>query len=805
MKLLLTLLTSLICTYCISQTYDWHGTIVPLTGSPKIVAATSDSLANLYTASIKTGSVEANFPPFSATFTSTYPQVATLINKIDSNGHLIWSKQLAGINGNVRVSDIEVSNEHGVIIVGHFSDSVDFDPGIGIALEVWDNNADDFFILKLDTHGVFQWVKTIQSNGITQGFSYAYDLDVEFGNDGSVFLTGNFVGTTDFDPGLGVNNLTAPFVPIFGQTANIFLLKLDYSGGFAWAQSYGDLNGETSSSIAITKQGDIILQGIFKGSVDFDLSPTQSFILTSTSVNYDIFILKLDSSGAFVWAKRVTSSVGSALPLSICTDIAGNIYTAGESFTTLDFDNGSPQGFLTMTGTSSKIFIAKFNSNGSFSWAEAIGGPEPCRLREIKVDLLGNTYLVGYFYGINYSSGYGPLDFNYSHPSNPQLVQGYSIDGFINKRGPDGSSLWAERIGTLATNNSHDYTHSIDIDHFGSIYATGSYKGNVDLDPGPLTNYTVSTPVYGEYVLRWKQCGFNVSEIDTTLCDQIVIGNQTVNSSGLYYDTSYVALCGNLTAVNVNILNSSDSHWVWQACDSFNFNGSNYYESQVVIDTFTNAAGCDSIHLIELTIDSSFEATQTISACMEYESESGAVYTSSGLYTEPFITVAGCDSIVLIDLTIDAIDITLTRIADTLYASQNESYQWINCDSNNSLITGANQQAFTPLTNGSYAVIVSNGSCTDTSNCLSIQNLGLRNHTKFDFSIYPNPNNGTMILISNSTMIGRAVVIKNSLGQIVKTQRIRSNQEEIKITNAPSGIYILSIPDAAYFKTIVVE
>lgn len=54
----------------------------------------------------------------------------------------------------------------------------------------------------------------------------------------------------------------------------------------------------------------------------------------------------------------------------------------------------------------------------------------------------------------------------------------------------------------------------------------------------------------------------------------------------------------------------------------------------------------------------------------------------------------------------------------------NASFQWIDC-STMSPIPGETNQSFSATANGSYAVVVTQNGCTDTSSCYSINNLGL--------------------------------------------------------------------------------
>ncbi|MGZ6540083.1 MAG: hypothetical protein ACXVEB_17030, partial [Bacteroidia bacterium] len=72
----------------------------------------------------------------------------------------------------------------------------------------------------------FEWVKTVGS--VTKD---SYGQYVTTDASGNVFITGNFYGTIDFDPGPGVFNLSA-----IGSDLDIFIVKLDVSGNFVWAK-----------------------------------------------------------------------------------------------------------------------------------------------------------------------------------------------------------------------------------------------------------------------------------------------------------------------------------------------------------------------------------------------------------------------------------------------------------------------------------------------------------------------------------------------------------------------------------------
>ncbi|MBN4071473.1 T9SS type A sorting domain-containing protein, partial [Crocinitomix catalasitica] len=108
----------------------------------------------------------------------------------------------------------------------------------------------------------------------------------------------------------------------------------------------------------------------------------------------------------------------------------------------------------------------------------------------------------------------------------------------------------------------------------------------------------------------------------------------------------------------------------------------------------------------------------TVDTCNYYTVPSGdSTYSVSGFYMDTLINTGGCDSIITIDLTITLVDTSVTLLGGLLTADfAGATYQWIDC-STGLPIAGEINQFFDPLIMGYYAVIVTNGACTDTSDC----------------------------------------------------------------------------------------
>ena len=118
----------------------------------------------------------------------------------------------------------------------------------------------------------------------------------------------------------------------------------------------------------------------------------------------------------------------------------------------------------------------------------------------------------------------------------------------------------------------------------------------------------------------------------------------------------------------------------------------------------------------------------------------------------------------------------------------NALYQWLLCPSL-TIIPGATSVEYTPPINGQYAVIVTlaNG-CSDTSNCITINDLGVDELGEIH-SLFPNPGNGTFKV---ETLLGEL----NSLTVLDLTgrkQEVRTDGLSYVLTNNTSGLFLIHV------------
>lgn len=115
----------------------------------------------------------------------------------------------------------------------------------------------------------------------------------------------------------------------------------------------------------------------------------------------------------------------------------------------------------------------------------------------------------------------------------------------------------------------------------------------------------------------------------------------------------------------------------------------------------------------------------------------------AGSYGVVVTDATGCSASVSSSITEPAaIDVSVSQNGSDLIANGTGTYQWIDC-ATLSPISGETNALFTASTNGDYAVIVTDGPCSDTSACYAVSGIGF-DETVVSVSIYPNPSNGKL-------------------------------------------------------------
>lgn len=169
--------------------------------------------------------------------------------------------------------------------------------------------------------------------------------------------------------------------------------------------------------------------------------------------------------------------------------------------------------------------------------------------------------------------------------------------------------------------------------------------------------------------------------------------------------------------------------------------------------------------------------------------------TTTLSYTSSLTGALGCDSTIVTVLTPVSLDTSVTQNGTQLLSNSiGTSYQWVDCNDSFSSLNGETNQSFTIPSNGNYAVIIDNGSCSDTSACYAINNFSLNSNTGLNtIQIFPNPTHGKLSIASDHYFSVQSISLLSLDGKIVLDVSSTSLNQSIDVNNIPSGIYWLKI------------
>ncbi|MFN8393185.1 MAG: HYR domain-containing protein [Bacteroidia bacterium] len=290
-------------------------------------------------------------------------------------------------------------------------------------------------------------------------------------------------------------------------------------------------------------------------------------------------------------------------------------------------------------------------------------------------------------------------------------------------------------------------------------------------------------------------CMFNVTVMDTTE-PEIICTNMTVSNDP--------GTCG--AVVTFQNPTASD------ACQSVNINqlsgptnGSVFASGSTTLvfeadDSNGNTDTCS--FTITVIVDDS--STQTLSICDgESVTVGSSTYNTSGTYTDVLLNGGGCDSVVTTILTVAAPINTGTTVSGGVITSSESgaTYQWVDCDNSFAPISGATNQSFQPSVDGNYAVIVTQGNCSDTSSCSVVVSMSEALGTTV--LLHPNPSTGRVTLSFGTTLEQVELQVMDITGKIIHTETASAAQRmDLNLSDRAEGVYLIRVRTAAGEETL---
>jgi PKD repeat protein len=305
-------------------------------------------------------------------------------------------------------------------------------------------------------------------------------------------------------------------------------------GNWAWANQGISNNKVSIYSTCTDNLDNSIHTGTFSGSLKFGN-------LVALSGSDDVFIVKTDKLGNFLWSRSFLGS-GVGRGLGICTDNQNNIYIVG------DFDGSSiTVGISSLTNNGSRdSFIAKINPSGNVLWKKHIASYEADDLRGITTDGAGNVIVGGSFRAASMNVE-GTTITNSSQGSPDPVIIKYNTSGVFQ---------WA--ITGSGNVGNFDSVRGIAADFAGNIYAVGETNSNplvfgtttLNIGSGSSVGYVVKISPNGTPV--WLD-GFSANQsycrgISTNkISGDIFVAGQFTGSNVFYNGVSATNMSGGST------------------------------------------------------------------------------------------------------------------------------------------------------------------------------------------------------------------------------------------------------------------
>ncbi len=748
------------------------------------------------------------------------------VSKLTRGGQFVWARQMGYVNNPSIANSIALDDSAYIYTTGNFNGTADFDPGSG-TYNLNSGGILDIFVSKLNKSGNFVWAAKLGGSA-----DYEEGCGITTDKHGSVYATGYFEGTADFDPGTSSYNLTS------AGGRDIFVCKLSRLGKFEWAKKMGSAADEIAYSVAVDDS-------------------CRSYIIGSYD---DIVMYKLDSIGKTILKDVLGTNFGDR-GYCIKVDPLYNIYSTGYFGNTIDFDPTNKKFFLTPQGYED-IFIYKMKqcriTTSNITVKTCVKYLVPSKKRTLSIsgtfrDTIENSKGCDSIITIKLTINQ-PKSASHKVTSCRQYISpskkykwttsNIFYDTIATIQGCD--SLLTIKL-TIGNNNTYDtispvacYTYISPSNKY--IWKkTGKY---LDTIPNSLacdsiitinlniinnTTYSfIASTVCDKYISPshryiWTSSGtYYDTLINSTGCDSIItiqlkVNNKSAASISPQVCRSYTSPSGkyiwmksgkytdiipsangcdstitinlqvktsiplNISSVNCNSYTSPSGRYIWKASGTFK-------------DTVFNPARCDSIFTVNLKINKSSSSVISPTSCKSYLShDKKQTWKKSGTYFDTLKNAAGCDSFMTINLTIKNANITVTNNAPVLKANASPAkYQWLNCDSGYTKVKGAIDQSFMAMHNGSYAVEIYQDNCRDTSACYIVSNVWIHSINQPYIRLFPNPTSSDVEFVTSQNLGLIRVLVYGLNGTLLFEKNFDESSFKFNIPGS-TGLYFVKV------------
>jgi arginine repressor len=263
---------------------------------------------------------------------------------------------------------------------------------------------------------------------------------------------------------------------------DFYVVKLDSSGNVQWTKTIGGSSDDVANSIIQSSDGGYVVAGW-----------TRSFV---AGYYYDIYVVKLDSSGNVLWTKTIGGSYNDVAN-SIIQSSDGGYVVAGW---TSSFGAGSAD-----------IYVVKLDSSGNVIWTKTIGGSNwdeawsiiqssdggyvvagwtssfgagSADIYVVKLDSSGNVIWTKTIGGSNWDEAWSIIqssDGGYVVAGETESFGAGVTDIYVVKLDSSGNVLWTKTIGGSSEDRANSIIQSSDGGYVVAGWTSSFGAGDVDI------------------------------------------------------------------------------------------------------------------------------------------------------------------------------------------------------------------------------------------------------------------------------------------------------------------------------------
>ncbi len=536
------------------------------------------------------------------------------------------------------------------------------------------------------------------------------------------------------------------------------------SQNFQWATSFGGANTEFINSMCTDAVGNIYAIGTFIDGVDFNPASNIYLMQTTPFDKSDVYVVKFDASGNFVWAKQIGGTDWD-FDGSITIDANSDVIVTGYFSGTADLNPNAVVQNVTSVG-SYDGFVLKLDAVGNFIWVKTIGGTGSDSFTKVITDGQNNIYLCGTFQGtVDINPGAGVLNV---------VANGTNTDLFIEKLDAAGNFVWGKNFGGVGVER---FT-SLALDpSANNIYAIGTFSTTTDFDPGAGITNTNSNG--GKDVF--------IQKIDNSGSFQWV---KTIGGSGDEFSGDIKISALGEIFVGIGFQNSVDAD---PGTSVFNL----------------TSLGASDICLLKLNQTGSFLWAKQIGGinnevpkALTINNNSGTSFLTSDfdgtIDFDPSAGVANLTSNGGSDVFIQSLDKDGNFLwAQNIVGTGTEFSNCLSLDNNNNLFVGGlfnNVTDFDP--SASNFDLTPNGAFDDFILKLDMSTVAIKENKNeiFNINVYPNPSIEKITISANENIDEVELQLIDITGiQLINKNEFNLKTETLDISALASGVYFLKV------------